>query len=142
MNRSRHSRVASDVVQRPATPQEGGYQTMTNHGYAYSRPNSSQGHSSKAVVIGRRHASRGSLPHDSFMETMYSRPLTPYEERYLGRTTNSPGIALAESLPPVPSVTGKLISSMKRAVSIKKDKSPVSNFISNSLDFYVNRILT
>lgn len=74
----------------------------------------------------RRHVHQVSLPRNQLaLDSHYSRPLSPYEERLLGRATHSVGVPLAELNSPSPTVTGKFISSVKRAVSLKREKTPV-----------------
>jgi hypothetical protein len=85
-------------------------------------------HISSVTAARRRHVHQVSLPHNHLaLDGHYSPPLTPYEERLFGRGTHSAGIPLAEPSLPQPTVTGKIFSSMKRAVSMKREKTPVSN---------------
>ncbi|KAG8775823.1 hypothetical protein FRC20_010411 [Serendipita sp. 405] len=75
-----------------------------------SRTSSSSGAS--VGVVGRKgHSYHGSLPHNL---------LSTKESNY----TSMVGIPLAEVISPPPSVTGKILHSVKRAVSLRKDKTP------------------
>lgn len=77
----------------------------------------------------RRHIHQMSLPqylglNGSTMDSPDE--LSPFEERFLGRAPRSPGIPLAGPNTAPPTVVGKLFSGVKRAVTLKKDKNPVS----------------
>jgi hypothetical protein len=93
----------------------------TTHLPRTSSPTSGAG----GIASRRRHVQNLSLPQNRLDGTL-PRPLSPFEERFLGRGTHAIGIPLAEHAAPSPSVTGKFISSVRRAVSLKKERTAVS----------------
>ena len=128
MDRPLHNRSSSDYQTRTSTS-SGTRQLAYNH--ADSVPHLPQPSSTPPVsgLAGRRrHLHHLSLPQNAHLLSngSHSRPLSPFEERYLGRGTHTTGIPLAEPASPSPSVTGKFLSSVKRAVSLKEKRSSVS----------------
>jgi hypothetical protein len=129
MERPQHARSASDY-QRRTSNSSSTRQTQnkqlgsTPHLPQFSSPVSGAG----GIASRRRHVPNLSLPQNRLLasEGTHSRPLSPFEERFLGRGTHAIGIPLAEPAAPSPSVTGKFISSVRRAVSLKKERTPVS----------------
>lgn len=124
MERLQKGRSASDYESRPrrSTSSETAF-TSSSATHVYS---AEYFQVSSVSAARRRHVHQVSLPHNQLaLDGHYSRPLSPYEERLLGRATHSVGIPLAEPSFPSPTVTGKIISSVKRAVSLKREKTPV-----------------
>jgi len=124
MQRPQKGRSASDYESRP--------RRSTSSETAFTSSSATHVHAAQYFQVSsvsgtrRRHVHQVSLPHNQLaLDGHYSRPLSPYEERLLGRATHSVGIPLAEPSFPSPTVTGKIISSVKRAVSLKREKTPV-----------------
>jgi hypothetical protein len=89
--------------------------------------NASSTNVSRSSGSRKRHLHHTSLPNPhSALDLVSPQPLSPFEERFLGRATHPVGIPLAEPITPPPTVTNKIISTVRRAVIMKKDKTPVS----------------
>lgn len=123
MNRPQHNRSVSDH-HRGSSSSSGTRQMAFGSALHLPQPGSSP---SAGGLAGRRrgHLQHLSLPHNAAFHSDGTSPrsLSPFEERYLGRGSHATGILLAEPTNPSPSVTGKFLSSVKRAVSLKEKKN-------------------
>jgi hypothetical protein len=125
MEHPQHARSASDHQKRTSNSSS----TRQMHlGSTPHLPRTSSPTFGGGIASRRRHVQNLSLPQNRLLvsDGTLSRPLSPFEERFLGRGTHAIGISLAEPATPSPSVTGKFISSVRRAVSLKKERTPVS----------------
>jgi hypothetical protein len=129
MEYPQHVRSASDHQKRTLNSSntrqtQNKHLGSTPHLPRTSSPTSGAG----GIASRRRHVQNLSLPQNRLLASdgTLSRPLSPFEERFLGRGTHAIGIPLAEPATPSSSVTGKFISSVRRAVSLKKERTPVS----------------
>lgn len=134
MERSKRARSSFDHVGRSSTPTSSHNSHNAGSGAlnsAFSSRNHSMVDSSTSSVVKgtnatrRRHVHQMSLPQYLGFTVDVSRQLSPFEEKFLGRVPRPPGIPLAEPNSPPPTVVGKLFSGVKRAVTLKREKTPV-----------------
>jgi len=128
MERPQHSRSVSDNQRRTSDSSYSRQMQNPHLDIALHLPQPPPSMSGSGMAGRRRHVPNSSMTQNRRLASdgTHSRPLSPFEERFLGRGSHVVGIPLAEPVNPSASVTEKFISSVRRAVSLKKERTPVS----------------